>query len=124
YEESRARVGLSVMVSVTFACNFACTYCCQEDVLDGKTMSHETARATGEWLAERARQIGSASIQLIFVGGEPLLHPGRIEEVLASARAHTDLPITFTLLTNGLFMTRDLVERWLPLGLTAAKVTL
>jgi uncharacterized protein len=124
YEESRARVGLSVVVSVTFACNFACTYCCQEDVLDGKTMSHETARRTGAWVAERARAVGSPSIHLVFVGGEPLLHPGRIEEVLAEVRARTDVPVAFTLLTNGLFLTRELVERWVPLGLTAAKVTL
>lgn len=127
YEARRSQTDtLDAIVSVTFACNLDCTYCCQADVLDGTTMKLEAAAETGRWLGRRALEIGARRITLSFVGGEPLLHPDRIERVLAEARDVTGdlVDITFKLITNGVFLTRSLVERWVPLGLTGAQVTL
>jgi uncharacterized protein len=124
YEQQRRAVErLSAIVSVTFACNFACTYCCQSDVLDGHSMSPDTAKRTAHWLVERAGAIGARTIHLMFVGGEPLLQTARIEEIVHEVRA-SGLALTFGLITNGLFLTRRLVERWRPLGLVSAQVTL
>jgi uncharacterized protein len=115
---------LSVIVSTTMACNLDCTYCCQADIMDGKTMSHATVDATASWLVSRAREIGASRIAIDFVGGEPLLHPDRIERMVNGVRAQTDLEVTFSLITNGVFLTRSLVERWKLLGLQNAQVTL
>jgi uncharacterized protein len=116
---------LSVILSTTFACNFDCTYCCQADVLDGRTMKAPLGEATARWLALRAREIGSKALHIDFVGGEPLLHPERIDQIVADIRALApELAITFSLITNGLFLTDELVDRWVPLGLVHAQVTL
>jgi uncharacterized protein len=128
YETMRSSSAMmSVTVSVTFACNLDCSYCCQADVLDGKTMSHATGAATATWLAERAIAIGAGCLSLCFVGGEPLLQKARIEQIVRDARAllapHR-IPVFFSLITNGVFMTRELVEAWVPLGLRGAQVTL
>ena len=116
---------LSCIVSITFACNFDCTYCCQADVLNGRMMNAANGARTAEWLAARALEIGAPEIQLDFVGGEPLLHPDRIEQILADIRRLApEVKLSFRLITNGYYLSRELVERWVPLGLTGAQVTL
>ena len=116
---------LSCIVSITFACNFDCTYCCQADVLNGRMMNAANGARTAAWLAARALEIGARHIELDFVGGEPLLHPDRIEQILADIRERAPgVKLTFRLITNGYFLSRELVERWLPLGLVGAQVTL
>ena len=126
YEEQRATTErLSAIVSVTWACNFACTYCCQNDVLDGRSMSSETAHRVAHWLVERAGEIGARAIHLSFVGGEPLIQSARIEEIVREVRARAPhLAFSFGLVTNGALLSRELVERWRPLGLVNAQVTL
>lgn len=117
---------LSAIVSTTFACNLDCTYCCQADVLDGRTITPETSTHTARWLASRAIEIGAEVIDLSFVGGEPLLHPQRIETIVHDVRRQVGDHVTvkFRLITNGVFLTPQLVERWAALGLCAAQVTL
>src|SRR5262249_19030110 len=118
---------VTATVSITFACNFDCTYCCQADVLNGRMMNAATGAATASWLADRALAIGAREIRLNFVGGEPLLHPDRIEQIIADIRTRTEhagITVRFHLITNGYFLSSELVERWVPLGLIGAQVTL
>ncbi len=118
---------LDCIVSTTLACNLDCTYCCQADVRNGKTMSAETGARTAAWLAGRALEIGAREVNLSFIGGEPLLHPHRIRQIVEDVRAatgDTGVTVRFALITNGVFLTRELVEEWRPLGLYMAKVTL
>lgn len=127
YEEMRSDPErLDVLVSTTFACNMACTYCCQDDVLSGKVMQEETAGQTAAWIADRAIEVGAREVRLSFVGGEPLLQPQRVGLIARSVQAalRGRVPFSFTVITNGVFLTPDLVESWLPLGLKAAQVTL
>ena len=128
YEGMRSRPDtLDCIVSVTFACNLDCSYCCQADVMDGKTMTAATGQATASWLASRAVEIGAKTLHITFVGGEPLLQKGRIEEIVGTLRTTLGfygIELQFTLITNGVFLTRKLVEKWLPLGLRGAQVTL
>jgi uncharacterized protein len=90
-------------------------------------MKPETAAKTAEWVVQRARELGSNEIVIEFIGGEPLLQPKRIEEIvrgIGAAFAGTDVKFTFGLITNGYFLTEELVKAWMPLGLTRAKVTI
>ena len=64
---------------------------------------------------------------LTFYGGEPLLSVDLIvsmSERLQVACAAQGTEYSFNLVTNGTLLTRKIVERLLPLGLTGAKVTL
>jgi uncharacterized protein len=127
YETRRSRTDeMSAIVSVTFACNLDCTYCCQSDVLDGTTMKEQVADETARWLADRALEVGARRLRLTLVGGEPLLHPARIERLVEGIRGRVGdrVAVAMNIITNGVFLTRDLVERWLPLGLESAQVTL
>jgi uncharacterized protein len=128
YERMRSSTAqMSVVISVTFACNLDCTYCCQADVLDGSTMKHATAEETAGWLAARAIEVGTSVLDLSIMGGEPLLQKPRIETIvrtLLGLLAPHGIRLQFSLITNGVFLTRELVQAWKPLGLVGAQVTL
>lgn len=127
FERRRSRRELDVIVGVNLACNFECPYCCQAEVMSGKVMSEEHCDATGDWLVAHALDHELELIRLTFVGGEPLLHPQRLERIARRVRDQAGphgIAVELNLLTNGYFLDAAMVQRLLPLGLVFAKVTL
>jgi len=128
FERKRSRkTKLDVLVSVNLACNFECPYCCQAGILDGTTMKMAVADQTADWIAARAIEVGVESVQLAFCGGEPLLHPDRIKRIAGRVRdliAPHGLSLGFNLITNGYFLTDEMVSELVPYGLAAAQITL
>jgi uncharacterized protein len=118
---------LEALVSINLACNFDCPYCFQAGILDGSVMKPEIADQTADWLASRALEVGVGGIHLQFMGGEPLLHPERIARIATRIRDRvlpSGLTFTFMVITNGYFLTQDVLDRLVPLGLVEAEVTL
>jgi uncharacterized protein len=126
FERRRSGTDMSVIVGVNLACNFDCPYCCQAEVMSGKVMTPELCDATARWIAGRATEIGAARVSLTFVGGEPLLHPGRIKRIAGAVRQALpeDVDVGFTLITNGYFLDEAMLEDLLPHGLAGAQITL
>lgn len=123
-EDSRT---LSALISTSYACNLACTYCFQEQVMSGKTMTATTADATAAFLGGRLLELKPAQVELVFIGGEPLLHPHLIERIASALKPLCDqhgVRLSFQIVTNGTLLTRSLVERLLPLGLDLVQVTI
>ena len=126
FEAQRARVGMRAIVSINQACNFDCPYCCQADIMNGAVMKPATVAHTADWLAERALAIGAPGLHITFVGGEPLLHPGRLRALMEQVHARlapAGVAVSMGLITNGYFLDGELVAALLPLGLTEAQVT-
>lgn len=126
FEKRRDRRQLDCIVGINLACNFACTYCCQADVMDGTVMTRAHASQTGAWLAHRANTAGVQSVFLSFLGGEPLLHPDRIELVVAALKQDLKpgVEVSFGLTTNGYFLDAAMLERLVSLGLTSTQITI
>jgi uncharacterized protein len=127
FERRRSKKKLDVIVCVNLACNFDCPYCLQAGVLDGSVMKEEVADQTAAWIAARAIEVGVDEVVLSFVGGEPLLHPKRIERIAGQIKAVVEprgIRFRFGLITNGYFLDQAMVERLRPFGLFMAKVTL
>ena len=64
---------------------------------------------------------------LTFFGGEPLLNLPVMYELAARAWAETerrDVQLEINIITNGLLLTRDVVQQLKPYGLNGVKVTL
>lgn len=120
-----------VTVLTTLQCNFACDYCYQGDRGPGATvaprMSMETARRVADWVGREVTRVRPQRLVLTFFGGEPLLNTPVMFEIAerchATARA-AGAQQALTLITNGLLLTPEIVERLLPLGLCGIKVTL
>jgi uncharacterized protein len=90
-------------------------------------MSLDTAYRVCDWLVERLDAVTPRKLALTFFGGEPLLN---LEVLYAvSDRAHAaaqrrGVEIEINLITNGLLLTPEIVDRLRPLGLNGVKVTL
>jgi uncharacterized protein len=122
---------LKVTVLTTLQCNFACDYCIQGDHGDynkhAAKMSMEMAAKVGAWIEGRLDAITPNRLVLTFFGGEPLLNLPVLyylaERLHASCEAR-GVRLLINIITNGLLLSRELVERLNPLGLNGIKITL
>ncbi len=122
---------LKVTVLTTLQCNFACDYCIQGDHGDynksAAKMSMETAARVAAWTESRLDAIAPKRLVVTFFGGEPLLNMPVLydlaERLHGAARAR-GVEIFLNIITNGLLLTREMVERLNPLGLNGIKITL
>ena len=121
---------LRVTILTTLQCNFACEYCYQGDRGTGpagEQMSLETAALVARWIARRVDQVRPSRLVLTFFGGEPLLNVSALTLIAEACLAHASargVAQNLNVITNGLLLTPELVDRLLPLGLTGVKVTL
>jgi len=122
---------LRITVLTTLQCNFACDYCFQGDHGDyNKTaakMSLETSARVSDWIERELDRLGSESLVLTFFGGEPLLNLPVVYAMaerawLATQARGTELYIN--VITNGLLLTPEVVDRLKPFGLNGVKITL
>jgi uncharacterized protein len=122
---------LHVTVLTTLQCNFACDYCFQGDHGDynkfAEKMSLETAQRVGAWIEREMDRHHPEKLTLMFFGGEPLLNLPVMyylsERLAASTRAR-GVAIGINIITNGLLLTREVVDRMKPHGLRNVKITL
>src|SRR6185503_19739694 len=122
---------LNVTLLTTLQCNFACDYCFQGDHGDynkfAEKMTIATAERTAVWMTRELDRVHPERLVLTFFGGEPLLNlPAMylVTERLSAATAARHVTLITTIITNGLLLTDDVVDRMLPFGLNGVKITL
>jgi uncharacterized protein len=125
------RSELHITVLTTLQCNFACDYCFQGDHGDynkfAEKMTLERAVSVGDWIERELDRVGPERLTLMFFGGEPLLNLPvmyYLSERMSRATRDRGLPMSITIITNGLLLTPDVVDRLLPYGLSGVKITL
>jgi uncharacterized protein len=122
---------LNVTVLTTLQCNFACDYCFQGDHGDYNTyadkMTPETAARVAEWIERQLDGVRPERMVLTFFGGEPLLNLpvmyALAERVWRATQAR-GVALYVNIITNGLLLTADVVDRMRPYGLNGVKITL
>lgn len=122
---------LRVTVLTTLQCNFSCDYCIQGDHGDynkhAAKMNLETAARVADWAESRLDELGSGKFALTFFGGEPLLNLPVLfylsERLHATCEAR-GVTMLINIITNGLLLAPEIVDRLVPLGLNGVKVTL
>ena len=122
---------LKVTVLTTLQCNFACGYCIQGDHGDynkhAARMSLDTAERLAGWTEDRLDTLEPSRLILTFFGGEPLLNlpvTYYLAERLHASCTERGVTLSISIITNGLLLTPEIVERLNPLGLTGIKITL
>ena len=122
---------LRVTVLTTLQCNFACDYCFQGDHGDynkfAAKMSMEQARGVARWIESRLDEVKPEKFVLTFFGGEPLLNLPvmyDLAERCAALCEERGVRQLINIITNGLLLTRDVVDRLDPYGLNGIKITL
>ena len=122
---------MRVTVLTTLQCNFACDYCFQGDHGDynkhADRMSLDDSARLSAWIEQRLDELKPKRLTLTFFGGEPLLNiPVVYDQAERAFAACQKRGVTLALgiITNGLLLTEELVDRLLPYGLGYVKVTL
>jgi uncharacterized protein len=122
---------LRLTVLTTLQCNFACDYCIQGDHGDynkhAARMSLETAARLADWTESRFDAINPSSFVLTLFGGEPLLNlpvAYYLAERLWGACQARGISMLISVITNGLLLTEEVVDRLKPYGLNGIKITL
>jgi uncharacterized protein len=122
---------LKVTILTTLQCNFACDYCIQGDHGDynkgAAKMSMEMAGRLATWMEGRLDAITPQRLVITYFGGEPLLNMPVVyylSERMHASCAARGVQMLINIITNGLLMTREMVERLNPLGLNGIKITL
>ncbi len=122
---------LRVTVLTTLQCNFACDYCFQGDHGDynkfAAKMSLETAAKVGDWIEQRLDEVKPEKFMLTLFGGEPLLNlpvAYHLAERCHQLCTERGIEPRVSVITNGLLLTPDVVERLNRYGLQGVKVTL
>ena len=122
---------LRVTVLTTLQCNFACDYCFQGDHGDynkfAAKMTLETAARTADWTEQRLDALQPKSFVLTFFGGEPLLNLPvmyYLAERLWHAAETRGVKMLVNIITNGLLLTPEVIDRLKPFGLNGVKITL
>ena len=127
----RDRSELNVTILTTLQCNFACDYCFQGDHGDynkfAEKMPIDTAHRVADWIERQLDEIAPERFLLTFFGGEPLLNLPvmyAIAERAWQATAARGVRLGINIITNGLLLTPDVVDRMEPYGLNGIKITL
>jgi uncharacterized protein len=122
---------LRVTVLTTLQCNFACDYCFQGDHGDhnkfAAKMTLETAARVVQWTEERLDTLRPRSFVLTLFGGEPLLNlpvAYYLADKLWHATQARGVTMLVNIITNGLLLTPEVVDRLAPYGLNGVKITL
>ena len=126
-----SREQLRVTVLTTLQCNFACDYCIQGDHGDynrhAAKMSMENAARVAEWTEARLDAVRPKQLALTFFGGEPLLNLPvmyYLAERLSQSCTARGITTSINVITNGLLLTPEVIDRLLPCGLNGVKITL
>ena len=122
---------LRVTILTTLQCNFACDYCFQGDHGEynrtAAKMTLPTAERVGDWIEARMAATNAERLVVTFFGGEPLLNlPAMyyLAERLWMAARGRGIPMMINVITNGLLLTPEVVDRLQPFGLNGFKITL
>ena len=122
---------LRVTLLTTLQCNFACDYCFQGDHGDynksAAKMSMEQASGVAQWIEGRLDEIHPEKFVLTFFGGEPLLNLPVMYYLAERCHGMCEergVRMLINIITNGLLLTEDVVDRLQPFGLNGVKITL
>jgi uncharacterized protein len=122
---------LRITVLTTLQCNFACDYCFQGDHGDynkfAQKMSLDTAAGVVRWAESKLDELHPGTFVLTLFGGEPLLNLPVcyfLTERLWEACQARGVRLLVNVITNGLLLTREVVDRLAPFGLNGVKITL
>jgi uncharacterized protein len=122
---------LHITILTTLQCNFACGYCYQGDREDfnqfAEKMTLDTSARVAAWIEGELDRLRPAKFAMTFFGGEPLLNLPVVYDLADRTWAATQargIPQSLSVITNGLLLTTDVVDRLAPRGLRGVKVTL
>ncbi|MFD4639001.1 radical SAM protein [Lentzea sp. NPDC058436] len=117
----------SLTVVTSTSCNLGCSYCFQNTpdgrrrIAPARLDARNVARCV-EFAERKMAELGVRRLELLLFGGEPLLNPAGCLQVLRAFGAR--MPVTASMISNGVLLTRRTATRLDEAGLGNVQVTL
>jgi uncharacterized protein len=121
-----SRRSIYPIVAITTACNIGCTYCYEEGVAY-ETMTPEVVLYVLRWMERRIVLDGIREIHPALFGGEPLLFPNLLFQLMdgvAQLTRRFGVMATFSCSSNGVMMTDELASELEAKGLKQIQISL
>ena len=118
---------VNATILTTMACNMDCVYCFEQGVDSHCSMTSDMVTRVCSWILDRVEDVRPRDLTVTFFGGEPLLNLRAVYGIARSLHEGVEqhgTTLNLELITNGLLLTREVVETLLPCGLRWAKITL
>lgn len=118
---------LTTYVTFSSVCNFDCVYCFEHGQIDSKTMSQAQVKQLLVWYKKKLEQGRFKICSVDLFGGEPILAFKTVLIFLSELKEITDsidVQLKVRLITNGYFLTKQVIEKLYRFGLYEIHATL
>jgi len=116
----------SCWIFITNDCNLACPYCFEKDTFLNKEIKYldeESCIQVVSWILNKAREKNVQKIHISITGGEPLLNQHAITTI-AQHLLDTEFEVSINIITNGVLLTQNVMEKLFNLGISSYQITL
>ena len=129
-ESRRHQLGGPVQITLLTTlepCFLGCVYCYQQGTQNGGKLSTEQSPKILEFIKKQCLKWQASRLWVSYYGSEPLLNTPLIFHTATALHQFSQeerIPFRFGMVTNGVRLTRDLVEQLIPLGFAHAQITI
>jgi len=101
---------VSFIIHTNYTCNLKCEYCYQNQLESNKKMSIEIVYDVIKFINEILDYTEPKTIDLCFIGGEPLTEINTISKICNNMALHNDVNVIKSIITNGTLLNDKIVE--------------
>ena len=108
-------------------CPLACSYCYQKGTHTGERLAGDLSEECLEFIKQQCLKLGVERLFISYYGSEPLSNPKAILSTATELQRFCQeqgIHFRFGMVTNGVLLTRKIVEKLLPLGFVQAQITI
>ena len=108
-------------------CPLACSYCYQKGTHTGGRLAGDLSEECLEFIKKHCLKLGVERLFISYYGSEPLSNPKAILSTATELQRfcrEQGIHFCFGMVTNGVLLTRKVVEKLLPLGFVQAQITI
>ena len=98
---------MNITLHITSNCNMNCLYCYNKKQAYQEDMTIAIAQSSIDFAIS---QTNVKTIQITFVGGEPLLKKELIKQIVRYCNQHDTKTFLFSILTNGLLLDNEFID--------------
>ncbi len=108
-------------------CPLACSYCYQKGTHTGERLAGDLSEECLKFIKGHCLKLGVERLFISYYGSEPLSNPKAILSTATELQEfcrEQGIHFRFGMVTNGVLLTRKIVEKLLPLGFVQAQITI
>ena len=108
-------------------CPLACSYCYQKGTHTGGRLAGDLSEECLEFIKGHCLKLGVERLFIDYYGSEPLSNPKAIISTATELKQFCrkqGIDFRFGMVTNGVLLTRKMVQKLLPLGFVQAQITI